>query len=56
MGLATAGFVLGIVFTAISVLWIVAVVLIFASAVHQIHDQNTSGALVLSAARAYFGL
>jgi hypothetical protein len=55
MGLATAGFVLGIVFTALSVLWIIAVVLFFASAVHQINDHNTGGALALGAARAYFG-
>jgi hypothetical protein len=57
MGLATAGLVCGIVFTAISVLWIIAVVIFFATAVHQINDQNPNGALVqLGAARAYFGL
>lgn len=55
MGLATAGLVCGIVFTAISVLWIIAVLVFFASAVHNI-DQNPGGALVLGAARAYFGL
>ncbi len=55
MGLATAGLVCGIVFTALSVIWIVAVVVFFASTVHQINDQNSTGALVLGA-RACFGL
>ena len=55
MGLATAGLVCGIVFTVLSVIWIIAVLVFFASAVHQINNQNTTGALVLGA-RAYFGL
>jgi hypothetical protein len=55
MGLATAGLVCGIVFTVLSVIWIVAMVVLFATTVHQINDQNSTGALVLGA-RAYFGL
>jgi hypothetical protein len=57
MGLATAGLVCGIVFTVLSVLWIIAVAVFFASAIHHIDDQNTSGAFaLLGAARAYSGL
>jgi hypothetical protein len=52
MGLATAGLVCGIVFTALSVLWIVGVMVFFASIADNVNNQNTSGALVL----AYFGL
>ena len=55
MGLATAGLVCGIVFTVLSVIWIIVVVVFFASMAHQINDQNTTGALVLGA-RAHFGL
>jgi hypothetical protein len=55
MGLATAGMVCGIVFTVLSVIWIVAVVTIFASMAHNINNQNNTGA-ALYAARAYFGL
>ena len=55
MGLATAGLVCGIVFTVISVIWIVVMLVFFASMVNQMNDQNTTGALVLGA-RAHFGL
>jgi hypothetical protein len=55
MGLATAGMVCGIVFTALSVIWIIAVVTIFASMAHNINNQNDTGAAIY-AARAYFGL
>ena len=55
MGLATAGLVCGIVFTVISVIWIVVVVVLFASMASHINDQNTTGALVLGA-RVHFGL
>lgn len=56
MGLATAGFVLGIVFTVLSVIWIVAVIAFFATTVHQIDQQNSTGAAALYAARACLGL
>ncbi|HET9016400.1 MAG TPA: DUF4190 domain-containing protein [Thermomicrobiaceae bacterium] len=52
MGLATAGLIVGIVFTVLSVIWIIVALVFFASVATQINDQNTSGALVL----AYFGL
>lgn len=55
MGLATAGLVLGIVFTAIAAIWVIIVVLLIAHAMQQIQGPSTSGAFVLSAARAYFG-
>ena len=59
-GLATAGLVLGIVFTAISVIWIVAALTIFVHAVHDINRQNgvngQSLALALAGARAYLGI
>ena len=51
-GLATAGFVCGIVFTALSVLWIVFGILLFVSATHELNG----GSAVPHAARAYFGL
>lgn len=53
-GLATAGFVCGIVFTAISVLWIVVAIVFFVSATRELN--NDGGSAVLHAARAYFGL
>jgi hypothetical protein len=56
MGLATAGLVLGIVFTAISVLWILAVVVFFASAVHQINNDPYSTGAALLGARARLGI
>jgi hypothetical protein len=52
MGLATAGLVLGIVFTVISVIWIVAVAVFFADAVHQSNLTNDGGAALLG----YLGL
>jgi hypothetical protein len=55
MGLATAGLVCGIVFSVLTVIWIIAVAVFFASTVTQINNQNSTGALVLGA-RAYFGL
>ena len=51
----SAGLVCGIVFTVISVIWIVAMVVFFAAMARHINDQNTTGALVLGA-RAHFGL
>ena len=55
MGLATAGMVVGIVFTVLSVIWIIASIVLFASIAHNINDQHsTSGALFM--ARAYLGL
>ena len=52
-GLATAGFVCGIVFTAISVLWIVVAVIFFVSATRELNDDG--GSALLYAARAYLG-
>ena len=59
MGLATAGMVVGIVFTVLSAIWIIAMIVFFASAVHQIHDQSGVSATLAAAhaaTRAYFGL
>jgi Domain of unknown function (DUF4190) len=57
-GLATAGLVLGIVFTSISAIAIIAMFFIIDTAVNHLPQQNGNGAavLVLHAARAYFGL
>ena len=56
MGLATAGMIVGIVFTVLSVIWIIAMITLFASVATQIHDdQNSTGAALL-AARAYLGV
>jgi hypothetical protein len=57
-GLATAGLVLGIVFTAISAIVIIAMFFILDTAVNHLPQQNGNGAAVLAlhAARAYFGL
>lgn len=55
-GLATAGMVLGIVFTVLTVVWIVIVITIFMSAVHGIDQQNNLDGSSFGAARAYLGL
>lgn len=55
MGLATAGMVVGIVFTALSVIWIVVMITLFASMAHQINEQENAGTALL-AARAWLGL
>jgi hypothetical protein len=54
-GLATAGMIVGIVFTAFSVIWIVAALTIF---VHVAHDMNQqqNGAALLAVARARLGI
>jgi uncharacterized membrane protein len=59
-GMATAGLVMGIVFTVLSVIWIAIALTVFAHAVHDINQQNgTTGqalAAVLGGARARLGL
>ena len=57
-GLATAGLVIGIVFTAISAISLIAMFVIFNIAVNHIPQQNGNGAavLVLHAVRAHVGL
>jgi uncharacterized membrane protein len=58
-GMATAGLVMGIVFTVLSVIWIVVVLTLFAHAVHDINQQNDTGGQALAAAfagaRAHLG-
>jgi hypothetical protein len=54
-GLATAGMVVGIVFTVISVIWIVAAIAFIATATHDVNEQQQSGAAVLAAFGAHFG-
>jgi hypothetical protein len=53
-GLATAGFVCGIVFTALSLIGIVVMILLFVTATRELNDANNS-AVLLHAAQAYFG-
>lgn len=56
-GLATAGLVMGIVFTVISVIWIVIMLAVFAHAVHDINQQNNgAGAAAFLGARALLGI
>jgi Domain of unknown function (DUF4190) len=55
MGLATAGLVCGIVFTALTMIWLIAIITIFATVAHHVNDQNGAGS-ALFAARAYLGL
>jgi len=56
MGMATAGMIIGIVFTVLSVIWIIVVITLIANAVHNVNQNNgfSSGALPL--ARAYLGI
>jgi hypothetical protein len=49
MGLATAGLVLGIVFTVLGILWIALIVTVFAHAVHDINQQQTASSLLIQA-------
>jgi hypothetical protein len=53
MGLATAGMVCGIVFTVLSVVWIVVVSVFVVSATHRLNQDD--GGAALYAARAYLG-
>lgn len=58
MGLATAGMVIGIVFTVLSLVWIVIMITAFATVVHDVNQQQQqqqNGAALLAAARAYLG-
>lgn len=57
MGLATAGLIIGIVFTALFALWIVLILVVFATAVHNMNNQYppSNGAALFAAARAYCG-
>lgn len=59
-GMATAGLVMGIVFTVLSVIWIAVALTLFAHAVHDINQQNgTTGqalAVVFGGVRARLGL
>ena len=59
-GMATAGLVIGIVFTVISVIWIAIALTLFAHAVHDINQQNGSSGQALTAAfavaRTHLGL
>ena len=57
MGLATAGLVIGIVFTVIGVIWIIAAITVFAGAVHDFNQQNgDAGAAAFLGARALLGI
>jgi Domain of unknown function (DUF4190) len=51
-GLATAGMVIGIVFTVLTVAWIVIVITAFATVVHDVNQQQRTGAALLAGARA----
>jgi len=55
MGLATAGMVCGIVFSVLSVIWIIVMITLFATLNHQIQNDQNSTDAVLYAARAYLG-
>jgi hypothetical protein len=53
-GLATAGLIVGIVFTVISVIWIVAVFTIFVTVAHDMNQQQNNGMpLLLAGLRGY---
>jgi uncharacterized membrane protein len=57
-GLATAGMVIGIVFTVLTVVWIVVMITVFATVVHDVNQQQqqqNGAALLLTAARASLG-
>jgi len=52
-GLATAGMVIGIVFTVLSVVWVVIAITAFATFAHDVNQQQ-NGAALLAGARAAF--
>lgn len=57
MGLATAGMIIGIVFTVLMAIWIVFAILMFAVFVHQVNNNQPQNAMVLLASlHAYTGI
>ncbi|HEX4787883.1 MAG TPA: DUF4190 domain-containing protein [Actinospica sp.] len=51
-GLATAGMIVGIVFTVLTMVWIVVAVTIFATVAHDVNQQQQDGVALLAMARA----
>lgn len=55
-GLATAGLIVGIVFTVLSLIWIIAVVTFLATTVHDVRQNQINGGGALVFARAWLGI
>lgn len=56
MGLATAGLVVGIVFTVLMVLYVILIIALIGGTVHDINQQQNSVNGSVAAARAYLGI